>query len=135
MSAPPFVAVLPLAGELPRDSRLGGMASRVLLFGGWPARISPVFHAVGGQFHEGRLKRGADHRQLVQPYAVLERDVADLRRVKPVHDQRAVVPRRGTALRLSQRLSQQVRLRGGHPDSLAGTVGDELVHGAISQEL
>jgi hypothetical protein len=71
----------------------------------------------------------------VQPHAVLERDVADLRRDQAGHDQRAVGAVDRAAARVGHRLDQLVRLRRGDPDGLAGAAGDELFHGAVGEQL
>src|SRR6202035_5876713 len=98
MSDSPFAAVLPLRDELFLRRRLALARLGVpWLALAWLALLilgAPVFHAVRGQLHEGRLERGPDHGQLVQPHAMLERDIADLGRHQPADGQRAVAAAR-----------------------------------------
>src|SRR5690348_14846008 len=129
MSGPPFATELVVRRQL--------FLGRV-----WPCEpfgpltlAGPVFHAVRGQLHESRLERGTDHGQLVQPHAVLEREVADLRRDQAGHDQRAVGAVDRAASCLGHRLDQLVRLGRGDPDGLAGAAGDELFHRAVGEQL
>src|SRR5581483_238117 len=132
MSGPPFATELLVRGQL-LLSRPGPLQAldllRSLTF------AAPVFHAVRGQLHEGRLERGPDHGQLVQPHAVLEREVADLGGDQAGDDQRAAGAGDRAAARLGDRPGQLVRLGGGDPDGLARAAGDELVHGAVGEQL
>src|SRR6185437_13963128 len=98
MSGPPFATELLVCRQL--------FLGRV-----WPCEpfgpltlAGPVFHAVRGQLHEGRLERGPDHGQLVQPHAVLEREVADLGGDQAGDDQRAAGAGDGGAARPGHRL-------------------------------
>src|SRR6202012_2032967 len=69
-------------------TRGGGLGGQVLRIGLAPL-MGAVLHAAGGPPRGGRLQRGADPGQLVQPDALGEGDVADLRRGQPAHAQRA----------------------------------------------
>ena len=72
----------------------------------------------------------------MQPHAMIERDVADLGRDQAAHGQRvAATAGDDRASRLGHRLGQQLRLGRGDPDGLARTAGDELLHGAVGEQL
>ena len=94
-----------------------------------------VLHAARGQFHERLLERGADRGQLVQPDALLKRDVANRLRGHPADlDGAVAVGGRGRALG-GHALDQVVRHRGAHPHGRAGGARDELRHRAVGDQL
>ncbi len=94
----------------------------------------PVFEAVGGEFHEGLLKRGPLRGQLVQRDPGPRGQLGDPRRGHPRDGQRAVRSGLGPGALPGDHTGQPGRVRRPDQDTLPGIAAGELRDRAVGEQ-